>query len=85
MYAPVFPRFPSPKCGVVISEAIMPYATGEVPLVGDYVKNRFEQPGTVLVAITPGGNDLVSVRWDDGGSDSPITPAAEFSLIARHG
>jgi hypothetical protein len=25
----------------------MPYASGEIPVVGDYVKNRWEQPGTV--------------------------------------
>jgi len=25
----------------------MPYASGETPQVGDYVKNEFEQPGTV--------------------------------------
>jgi Trk K+ transport system NAD-binding subunit len=25
----------------------MPYATGETPEVGDYIKNQWEQPGTV--------------------------------------
>ena len=24
----------------------MPYATGETPEVGDYIKNQWEQPGT---------------------------------------
>ena len=28
-------------------EEIMPYATGETPEVGDYVKNQWEQPGRV--------------------------------------
>ena len=66
----------------------MPYATGESPLVGDYVKNRFEQPGTVVeVKLTPmsAEKDMVSIRWDDGGPESPLTPATEFTLICRNG
>ena len=65
----------------------MPYASGGAPLVGDYVKNRFEQLGTVVeVKFAPmsAGKDLVSVRWDDGG-DSSLTPATEFTLIRRQG
>jgi hypothetical protein len=64
----------------------VPYANGEVPLVGDYVKNQWEQPGTVLEVCLAGGNflhDQISVRWDDGGTDLPLTPAVEFTLVSR--
>jgi len=62
----------------------MPYASGETPAVGDYVKNKWEQPGTVLeVQLTPEGKTLISVRWDDGGSDLPLTVATEFTLISK--
>jgi len=64
----------------------VPYASGEVPMVGDYVRNQWEQPGTVLEVCLAGGNflhDQISVRWDDGGSDLPLTPAVEFTLVSR--
>ena len=64
----------------------MPYASGEVPIVGDYVKNQWEQPGTVLEVCPAGGNflhDQIIVRWDDGGTDLPLTPALEFTLVSR--
>jgi hypothetical protein len=64
----------------------VPYASGEVPIVGDYVKNQWEQPGTVLEVCLAGGNvlhDQVSVRWDDGGNDLPLAPALEFTLVSR--
>ena len=62
----------------------MPYAGGETCVVGDYVKNKFEQPGTVTTLRTASnGDDFVSIRWDDGGLDSPLTPAKEFTLISR--
>jgi len=62
----------------------MPSASGETPEVGDYVKNRWEQPGTVAeVNVASAGHELVSIRWDDGGVDHPLTTAAEFSLLSR--
>ena len=64
----------------------MPYANGEVPVVGDYVRNQWEQPGTVLEVCLAGGNflhDQISVRWDDGGADLPLAPAVEFTLVSR--
>jgi hypothetical protein len=62
----------------------MPYATGEIALPGDYVKNQFEKRGTVIKArIEANNHDFVSIRWDDGGLDSPLTPAKEFTLISR--
>jgi hypothetical protein len=29
------------------------------------------------------GDDFVTIRWDDGGVNSPLTPAKEFTLISR--
>ena len=47
----------------------MPYAGGETCVLGDYVKNQWEQPGTVTeITVTPRGKEFVSVRWDDGDS-----------------
>ena len=62
----------------------MPYANSEAVLPGDYVKNEFEQPGTVTrLRMASNGEDFVSIRWDDGGLDSPLTPATELTLISR--
>ena len=91
-----FPQIPGPRwpilgqvgfCGLKISlpaEAMMPYADGETPVLGDYVKNDLEEPGTVTrLRMASNGDDFVSIRWDDGGVDSPLTPAKEFTLISR--
>jgi len=68
-------------------EVTVPYTSGENPIIGDYVKNKWEQPGTVIkVELTSKGTgveELVSIRWDDGGRDLPLTPAQEFTLISR--
>jgi len=62
----------------------MPYAGGEAPEVGDYVKNQWEQPGTVTrVHAARAGQERISVRWDDGGADLPLAPAEEFTLLSR--
>ena len=62
----------------------VPYASGESPVPGDYVKNQWEQPGTVTrVSVASNGEESVTVRWDDGGSNSPLTPAKDFTLISR--
>ena len=62
----------------------VPYASGENPVVGEYVKNQWEQPGTVTrVHAATDGKEHISVRWDDGGEDQPLTPAKEFTLISR--
>jgi hypothetical protein len=37
----------------------MPYATGEIPIPGDYVKNDLEQPGTVTrLRMASNGDDF---------------------------
>jgi uncharacterized protein (TIGR00369 family) len=65
-------------------EAIMPYASGETPEVGDHVKNKWEQPGTVIaVYAAQEGDEQVSIRWDDGGDDLPLASPAEFALLSR--
>jgi hypothetical protein len=62
----------------------VPYASGEVPVVGDYVKNEWEQPGTVTrVHAATDGKEQISIRWDDGGKDLPLTLAVQFTLISR--
>jgi hypothetical protein len=64
----------------------VPYANGDVPVVGDYVRNQWDQPGTVLEVCLAGADfphDHISVRWDDGGDDLPLTPAIEFTLVSR--
>jgi hypothetical protein len=64
----------------------MAYASGETPEVGDYVKNQWEQPGTVTaVHAAKGGHEQVSIRWDDGGVDLPSAAASEFTLLSRSG
>ena len=58
----------------------MPYASGEVPVPGDYVKNQWEQSGTVIrVSVASNGEESVTVRWDDGGVDSPLTSNGIYS------
>ena len=62
----------------------MPYVGGETPKLGDYVKNEYEQPGTVIrVHSGQDGKDLISIRWDDGGVEAPLAPVEEFTLISR--
>ena len=46
----------------------MPYASGEMPKVGDYVKNQWEQPGTVTrVHAEQDEQERVCIMWKDGG------------------
>jgi hypothetical protein len=53
----------------------MPYATGETPKVGDYVKNQWEQPGTVTrVHAAQDEQERICIMWNDG---------AEYTLISR--
>ena len=62
----------------------MPYVGGETPEVGDYVKNQWEQLGTVTrVQATQGALERINVRWDDGGFDLPLAFAEEFTLLSR--
>jgi hypothetical protein len=62
----------------------MPYATGETPEVGDYIKNRWEQPGTVTrVHFSQDEEERICVRWDDGGLELLFSPASEYMLVSR--
>ena len=62
----------------------MPYVGGETPKSGDYVKNQYEQPGTVIrVHSAQDGKDHISVRWDDGVVEAPLASAQGFTLISR--
>jgi hypothetical protein len=61
----------------------MPYASGEIPDVGDYVKNQWEQPGTVIrVHSAQDGQERVTIRWGDGGIDL-LFASAEYTLVSR--
>jgi hypothetical protein len=62
----------------------MPYATGQTPEVGDYVKNQWEQPGTVTrVHSEQDEQKRVCIMWKDGGTNLLFSPASEYSLISR--
>jgi hypothetical protein len=62
----------------------MPYGSGENPKTGDYVKNKWEQPGTVTAVVAAqAGHELVSIRWDDGGIEVPLKSADDFTLLWR--
>jgi hypothetical protein len=62
----------------------MPYATGETPEVGDYVKNQWEQPGRVTrVHFAQDQEDLICIRWDDEGLKLLFSPASEYTLVFR--
>ena len=59
----------------------MPYASGETPKVGDYVKNQWEQPGTVTrVHAAQDEQERVCIMWE-GRWDLP----SEYSLVSRKG
>jgi hypothetical protein len=61
-------------------EVTVQYANGETPVLGDYVKNDLKQSCTVTrLRMASSGDDFVSIRWDDGGVDSPLTPAKKPS------
>jgi hypothetical protein len=62
----------------------MPYVGGELPKLGDYVKNEYEQPGTVIrLHSAQNGIDQISVRWDDGAVEPPLASAEGFTLISH--
>ncbi len=62
----------------------MPYATGQIPEVGDHVKNQWELPGTVTrVHFAQDAEDLICIRWDNEGLKHVFSPASEYSLISR--
>lgn len=62
----------------------MPYGSGENPKKGDYVKNKWEQPGTVTAVVAAqAGHELVSIRWDDGALEVPLKSADDFTLVWR--
>jgi len=62
----------------------MPYASGESPKVGDYVKNQWEQPGTVTrVHAEQDEQERICIMWKDGGTSLLFCPASEYSLISR--
>ena len=62
----------------------MPYATGETPKVGDYVKDQWEQPGTVTrVHAAQDEQERICIMWNDGGTSFLFSSAFEYTLISR--
>ena len=73
-----------PRDPAYSSEVTVPYANGKIPVPGDYVKNQFEQPGTVTrVHFSHDGQDYIKVTPNDGSVDLPLAAAEEFTLISR--
>jgi len=65
------------------SEVVVPYATGEIPEVGDYVKNQWGQLGTVTrVRFAQNEEERICIRWDDGGLELLFSPASEYTLVS---
>ena len=61
----------------------MPYVGGELPKLGDYVKNEYDQPGTVIrVHSAQDGKDQIAVRWDTAPLKRRWLPEG-FTLISR--
>lgn len=58
---------------------IVPYIGGEIPKMGDRVKDANSQLATV---VELGRNNHVIVKWDEGVVGIEY-PAQEFTLIAR--
>jgi hypothetical protein len=62
----------------------MSYASGEMPKVGDYIKNQWEQSGTVTkVRAAQDEQERVCIMWKDGGICLLFSPASEYSLVSR--
>lgn len=65
----------------------MPYRNGEVPEIGDHVKDRSERPGVItdlqLAQANLHGEDQVSVKWDDGGVGVGMMLAREFFFVSK--
>jgi hypothetical protein len=65
----------------------MPYASGEIPMVGDRVQHLRGQVGTIThVQLEPGntpGEIQVGVAWEEGGGGIGASLAREYTLISR--
>ena len=56
----------------------------KTPEVGDYVKNQWEQRGTVTrVHFAQDEEDLICIRWDDEGLKLLFSSASEYTLVSR--
>jgi hypothetical protein len=74
-----------PRGPAYSSAVTLPYANGETPVLGDYVKNDLAQPrGVTSVRFSHDGQDYIKVRANDGSVDLPLAPAEEFTLISSH-
>jgi hypothetical protein len=65
----------------------MPYESGEITEVGDHVRLPTGRTGEItFVALNQGhvrGEDVVGVKWDDGGVGISNALAREFFFISK--
>jgi len=57
----------------------MPYASGEIPVVGDRIMDTNSRAGTIMSCNAR----IFTVNWDEGGTGIYYTVAERFSLISR--
>jgi hypothetical protein len=58
----------------------MPYASGEIPEIGDRISDKRGRVGAVTGVHNFG---IFTVRWDDGDTAINYTVADRFTLISR--
>jgi hypothetical protein len=68
----------------------MPYASGETPVIGDYVRHaqsgaKGEVTHVRADPISPSPREQITVEWDDADAaeEEVVSPANEFVLVSR--
>lgn len=62
----------------------MPYASGEIPEIGDRISDKTDRIGTVThITLGQGSPIELTIRWDDGVVGIRYPVAEDFTLISR--
>jgi len=62
----------------------MPYASGEIPEVGDRISDETGRVGTVTrIIVGPRSPTELTIRWDDGVVGIRYPVAEDFTLSSR--
>jgi hypothetical protein len=62
----------------------MPYASGEIPKVGDRISDETGRVGTVKhISVGPRSPTELTIRWDDGIVGIRYPNPSDFTLISR--
>ena len=64
----------------------MAYKSGEIPMVGDRIKNKIGRHGTVTEVkggIEPIGDEKLTIHWDDRAGPIEKYSASEIVLVSR--